>query len=69
MDYYRYLGITIIAEYIDLIKAFDKMILKNIMNDLWRGGIKGKIWRNIYEINRKSTIKSKHQMAKLNKQK
>ena len=40
----------------DLQKAFDTMVLINVMNNLWEARIKGKIWRFIYEINKKAII-------------
>ena len=57
MEEYKYLKSPIILEFIDLVKAFDKMILKNVMNDLWNANVKGKIWRNIYKINQRALIK------------
>ena len=59
LEYYDYMNIKIYLEFIDLKKAFDKMILRNVMNDLWKINIRGKIWRNIYEINCKAIIKIK----------
>ena len=59
MDEYKYLKSPIILEFIDLVKAFDKMILKNVLNDLWKAEVKGKIWRNIYMINQTAFIKIK----------
>ena len=35
----------------DLSKAFDKMVLKNIMVNLWNAEIRGRIWRTILKIN------------------
>ena len=43
----------------DLRKAFDKMVLKSVLNDLWKANIRGKIWRNIYQINKTARIKIK----------
>ena len=40
----------------DLVKAFDKMQLKLVMNDMWHAGIKGRIWRNMYNINKEAKI-------------
>ena len=57
IDQARYLNNKLYLEFLDLIKAFDKMVLKCVMNDLWRMNIKGRIWRNIFIINQKSTVK------------
>ena len=38
-------------QFMDLTKAFDKMVLKNIMRNLWNANIKGKIWRIILKLN------------------
>ena len=54
-----YLSQPLYLEFIDLRKAFDKMVLKNVMHNLWQVGIRGRIWRNIYKINQKATIKIK----------
>ena len=35
------------------------MVLKNIMQNLWESGLRGKIWRVIYNINEKALIKIK----------
>ena len=51
IDHSLYLKLIIILELLDLIKAFDKMMLKLVMNDLWTVGVRGKIWRNMYRTN------------------
>lgn len=56
LDHSLYFQIIIILELLDLVKAFDKMQLKLVMNDLWQSGIRGRIWRTIYEINKESII-------------
>ena len=38
-------------QFMDLTKAFDKMVLKNIMRNLWNANVKGKIWRIILKMN------------------
>ena len=38
-------------QFMDLSKAFDKMVLKNIMVNLWNAEIRGRIWRTILKIN------------------
>ena len=38
-------------QFMDLSKAFDKMVLKNIMVNLWNAKIRGRIWRTILKIN------------------
>ena len=42
----------LVLQFMDLSKAFDKMVLRNILNNLWNANIRGKIWRIIYEINK-----------------
>ena len=59
MQHYRYINIQLLLEFIDLIKAFDKMSLKHVLNDIWRCEIKGKIWRTIYKVNSHSNISIK----------
>ena len=51
-EYYIYRGKQYFIEFCDLQKAFDKMILKNVMDNLWNAEARGRIWRNIYEINK-----------------
>lgn len=47
------------AQFFDLKKCFDKMVLKNIMSGLWKVGIRGRLWRNLYKINEKAKIRIK----------
>ena len=51
-EYYLYRGKSYFIEFCDLQKAFDKMILKNVMDNLWNADTRGRIWRNIYQINK-----------------
>ena len=59
ITYQRYTNSNITMQFMDLKKAFDKMVLKNVLNDLWKANIKGKIWRNIFKINQVTRIKIK----------
>ena len=59
MKHYQYINIQLLIEFLDLIKAFDKMSLRHVMNDLWRCGVRGKIWRTIYNNNSHSNISIK----------
>ena len=54
--HYKYLNLKLYLEFLDLIKAFDKMYLTAVLIDIWRSEIKGRIWRNIYHINKKAHI-------------
>lgn len=56
---YAYLNKGLYLQFLDLIKAFDKMVLKAVLLDLWECDIKGRIWRNIYHINKASTLRIK----------
>ena len=56
MEYLIYMGKEYFIEFCDLKKAFDKMILINVMDDLWESNIKGRIWRNIFTINQSTDI-------------
>ena len=56
MEYQKYKNQTIVIQCMDLKKAFDTMVLVNVMNNMWEAGIRGKIWRIIYEINKKAII-------------
>ena len=51
IEYYKYLKAILYIETFDLEKCFDKMVLLNIMNDLWRKDIRGRIYKNIYNVN------------------
>ena len=55
----KYTNKKLYAEYFDLKKCFDKMVLINIMAGLWDSGIKGRIYRNIYKVNQKAVIRIK----------
>ena len=59
INHQRYTKSNITMQFMDLKKAFDKMVLKNVLNDLWKANIKGKIWRNVYKINQATRIKIK----------
>ena len=56
INYFKYMNMKLLLEFLDLVKAFDKMDLKGVMLDVWKCNVKGKIWRNIYEINKKANI-------------
>ena len=56
MEYMLYIGKEYYVEFCDLKKAFDKMILKNVMEDLWQSNVRGRIWRNIFVINQSTDI-------------
>ena len=66
-NYYAYMNMEIILEFLDLVKAFDKMILRAVLIDLWMCNIKGKIWRIIYQINKESEISIKTPFGRTNK--
>ena len=63
LEKYNYYNQTIYLQFIDLKKAFDKMVVKNILQNLWESGIKGKIWRFIKKINEKAIIRIKTNAA------
>ena len=46
----------ITAVYFDISKCFDKMVLKEVMKELWLKGIRGKNWRIIYNINSENVL-------------
>ena len=56
LEHHLYINKELIMEYLDLIKCFDKLVLKNVMNDLWKAEVRGKIWRNIYTTNMKAEV-------------
>ena len=66
IEKYKYFNEELIIEFLDLRKAFDKMILRNVMQNLWNIGVRGKIWRNIYNINKKATIQIKTTIGQTN---
>ena len=47
IEYYKYLKAILYIETFDLEKCFDKMVLLNIMNDLWRKDIRGRIYKQL----------------------
>ena len=51
MEYKIYNKDKMLLQFMDLSKAFDKMVLKIVMNNLWDAEVRGKIWRVIYKIN------------------
>ena len=59
IDKCNYFNQPIFLQFIDLKKAFDKMVIKNILQNLWEIGIRGKIWRMIHKINEKAIIRIK----------
>ena len=63
MRHLKYMNISLVTEFLDLIKAFDKMSLKHVLNDLWRCEVRGKVWRTIYQINKQSNISVKTPMG------
>ena len=56
IEYMQFMGKEYFVEFCDLKKAFDKMILKNVMEDLWQSNVRGRIWRNIFIINQSTDI-------------
>ena len=59
LDKCNYYNQQIYIQFIDLRKAFDKMVVKNILQNIWEVGIRGKIWRFINKINEKAIIRIK----------
>jgi hypothetical protein len=39
------------------------MSLKHVLNDLWRCNVRGRIWRNIYQINKQASVAIKTAMG------
>ena len=66
-NHYAYLNKGIYLLFLDLVKAFDKMILKAVLLDLWECDIKGRIWRNIYHINKSAILRIKTPFGKTQK--
>ena len=58
-EYQKYYKKLLYMQFYDLKKAFDKMILKYIMQGLWEIGIRGRMWRNTFIINMKAIIRIK----------
>ena len=59
LDKCKYYNQPVYLQFIDLRKAFDKMVIKNILQNLWETGIRGRIFRVISKINEKAIIRIK----------
>ena len=59
MVWYELLKIPLIAQLFDISKFFDREMLKDGLNALYNCGIKGKLYRLIFELNRKTTLRVK----------
>ena len=59
MEWYEALEITLILELYDLSKFFDTENLQDGMNTLYNYGITGKLYRLIFEMNKKTVLKVK----------
>ena len=57
IEYFTYQNKPLYIQFMDLVKAFDTMVLKSVLLDLWKINIKGKAWRMIYILNKKSIVK------------
>ena len=57
IEYFIYQNKPLYIQFMDLVKAFDTMVLKSVLLDLWKINIKGKAWRMIYILNKKSIVK------------
>ena len=67
LENHKYYKRKLILQFYDLMKAFDKMIIKNIMQELWENGIRGRIWRNMHKINEKAVIQIRTALGKTEK--
>ena len=59
MIWYEMLKISLIMQLYDISKFFDRENLQDGMNTLYNCGIHGKLYRIIYELNRKTVLKVK----------
>ena len=59
MSWYELLKIPLILQLFDISKFFDRENLQDGMNTLYNCEIKGKLYRLIYELNRKTVLKVK----------
>ena len=59
MLWYEELKVPLILQLFDISKFFDRENLQDGMNTLYNCGIKGKLYRLIYELNRKTILKVK----------
>ena len=64
MAYYNMIGRALILNLWDLSKYFDKEVVADVTDSLYRAGICGKLYRLWYEFNRKSKIKGKYYKIK-----
>ena len=59
MAWYELLKIAIIVLLYDISKFFDREMLKDGLNALYNSGVKGKLYRLVYELNRSTDLKVK----------
>ena len=59
MSWYEQLKTPLILQLYDISKFFDKENLQDGLNTLYNCGINGKLYRLIYELNRKTILKVK----------
>ena len=59
MAWYEKLNVPLIIQLYDISKFFDRENLKDGLNALYNCGVKGKLYRLIYELNRKTQLKVK----------
>ena len=59
MEWYEHLKIPLILQLYDISKFFDRENLQDGMNTLYNCGITGKLYRLMYEMNKKTVLRVK----------
>ena len=57
ISFYELCGKAIIVQLYDISKFFDREMLRDCMDTLYNNGIKGKLYRLVFEMNRETIIK------------
>ena len=56
---YSYLGITLILQLCDISKNFDRESLRDALNAIYLSGVKGKVYKLLFELNKDTQIRIK----------
>ena len=63
---YMWLNLPMILQFYDIRKFFDSESLRDAMNSMYHCGVKGKLYRLLFELNKSNTIKIKTGVGETN---